>query len=169
MTKAFLLALLLLSPTAFAKGTQPEDLLKGKIIISEKSLPTHWTSVPAYVSQLKGLSKDTFWYDKKSGKLTVQYAAFFAQPVMDVQVDLVIYDITGGSHTQKVSTENFMRQGDRVLFNTVEFDKEDIEPNRKYLVTIQSRRRIIASTQFILRAEGHHYSGKVTFSDDDTK
>jgi hypothetical protein len=154
---------------AIAKGPVPEDYLKGKIIISDKRLPTSWNSVSSYVSQLKGLNKGTMWYDKKSGKLTVQYAAFFSQPVNDVQVMLVLYDITGGSHQQKVSTEQFMNRGDRVLFNSVVFDKEDIEGNRKYLMTIEDRRRVIASGTFILREEGPKYSGKVNFSDEETK
>jgi hypothetical protein len=167
---AFSLAALLFGlPAAIAKGPAPEDFLKGKIIISNKPIPTRWTSVSAYVSQLKGLAKETMWYDKKTGKLTVQYAAFFSQPVQDVQVNLVLYDITAGAHTMKVSTENFMTRGDRVLFNSVEFDKEDIEGNRKYMMTIEDRRRVIASGTFILREEGPHYSGKVTFSDDEAK
>ncbi len=159
--------LLVLAPAALAKGPAPEDFLKGKIIISDKALPTHWSSVGSYVSQLKALNRGTLWYDKKTGKLTVQYAAFFARPVEDVQVNLVLYDVTNGQHTQKVSTENFMTKGDRVLFNSVVFDKEDIEGNKKYLITIEDRRRVIASGTFILRAEGPHYSGKVTFSDDE--
>jgi len=152
-----------------ARGPVPEDALKGRIIISDKPIPTRWSSVGAYVSQLKNLNKGTLWYDKKSGKLTVQYAAFFAKPVEDVQVNLVLYDITNGAHTQKVSTENFMQRGDRVLFNSVVFDKEDIEGNKKYMMTIEDRRRVIASGTFILREEGPHYSGKVTFSDDEAK
>jgi hypothetical protein len=168
--KRMVALLLLLAPVvSFAKGPAPEDFLKGKIIISDKPLPTRWSSVSSYVSQMKGMAKSTLWYDKKSGKLTLQYAAFFAQPVNDVQVNLVLYDITGGAHTQKVSTENFMTKGDRVLFNSVVFDKEDIEGNRKYMMTIEDRRRVIASGTFILRVEGPHYSGKVTFSDEETQ
>lgn len=169
-TLAAALAMVLLTGSAaFAKGPVPEDALKGKIIISDKPLPTRWSSVGAYVAQLKGLNKGTLWYDKKSGKLTIQYAAFFAKPVDDVQVNLVLFDVTNGAHTQKVSTENFMNRGDRVLFNSVVFDKEDIEGNKKYLLTIQDRGRVIASGTFILREEGPKYSGKVTFSDDETK
>jgi hypothetical protein len=155
--------------SAFAKGPVPEDYLKGRIIISDKPLPTRWSSVGSYVSTLKGMNRGTIWYDKKSGKVTIQYAAFFAKPVEDVQVNLVLYDITGGQHTQKVSTENFMTRGDRVLFNSVVFDKEDIEGNKKYMMTIEDRRRVIASGTFILREEGPHYSGKVTFSEDEAK
>ncbi|HZS36295.1 MAG TPA: hypothetical protein VFF06_05685 [Polyangia bacterium] len=166
-TVAVVLAVLALP--VLAKGPVPEDYLKGRIIISDKPLPTRWSSVSSFVSTLKNLNKGTLWYDKKSGKLTVQYAAFFAKPVEDVQVNLVLYDITNGAHTQKVSTENFMTRGDRVLFNSVVFDKEDIEGNKKYMMTIEDRRRVIASGTFILREEGPHYSGKVTFSDDETK
>jgi hypothetical protein len=154
---------------ASAKGPAPEDILKGRIIISDKRLPTSWTSVSSYVSQIKGMNRGTLWYDKKTGKLTVQYAAFFAQPVNDVQVTLFLYDITSGTHQQKTSTEQFMNRGERVLFNSVEFDKEDIEGNKKYLMTLNWRNHIIASGTFILREEGPHYSGKVTFTDDDTK
>ena len=40
---------------------------------------------------------------------------------------------------------------------------------RTYLMTIEDRRRVIASGTFILREEGPHYSGKVEFSDSETK
>lgn len=161
-----LFVLLTLAPIAQARSA-PEDLLKGRIIISDKPLPMHWRSVSSYVAQLKALNRGTIWYDKKTGKVTVQYAAFFAHPVDDVQVTLNIYDITRGAHTQKVSTDNFMNRGDRVLFNSMTLDKQDIEGNRKYLITIETRGRIIATGTFILRMEGPHYSGKVTFSDDE--
>jgi hypothetical protein len=164
-------AVVLLPVLAHAKkgGPVPEDFLKGRIIISDKGLPTHWSSVSSYVAQLKSLNRESMWYDKKTGKLTVQYAAFFAKPVEDIQVELVLYDITNGAHDRKVTTENFMTRGDRVLFNSVVFDKEDIEGNKKYMMTIEDRRRVIASGTFILRMEGPHYSGKVEFTDEETK
>jgi hypothetical protein len=160
---------LALSSHAFAKGPVPEDMLRGRIIISDRRLPTSWNSATAYVSQLKGLNKSTLWYDKKTNKLKIEYAAFFAKPVNDVQVDLVIYDITGGANKQKAATEQFMTRGERVLFNSVTFDNEDFEMNKKYRLVIQSRHVAIASGEFILRGEGPHYSGKVTFSEDEAK
>jgi hypothetical protein len=169
MKKLVLAACVLAGATVFAKGPVPEDYLKGRIIISDRSFPMSWTSVSSYVSTIKNMNKGTLWYDKKTGKLTLQYAAFFSQPVNDVQVMLNLIDITGGAHTQKVQTEQFMQQGKRVLFNSVVFDKEDIEGNKKYMITITDRGRVIASGTFILREEGPHYSGKVTFTDDDTK
>ncbi len=157
---------------AQAKGTQPEDILKGQLIISDHPFPTSWTSAGAYASKIKSLNKSSIFYDKKTGKTQVYYAAFFAQPVNDVQVNFVIYDITGGARLKKGSWEAFLgRKGDRVLFNNsgVELDKEDLEMNKKYMFAIESARKIIASGQVILRGEGPHYSGKVEFSDDEVK
>src|SRR5207247_5828133 len=69
--------------SASAKGQAPEDLLAGKIIISDQKLPMRWSSVGSYVSQLKGMNKGTLWYDKKTGKVRIEYAAFFSKPLDD--------------------------------------------------------------------------------------
>jgi hypothetical protein len=169
--KSLLLAsvLSLVAAPAFARGAQPEDLLQGKLIISDQALPLSWNSVGAYVAKLKGMNKGTIWYDKKTGKVTLQYAAFFGKPVNDVQVELKIYDITDGRRDFKNSTENFIRRGDRVLFNSATFDKEDYPMNRKYRITVESRGQILATGDIILRGEGEKFSGKVTFTDDETK
>jgi hypothetical protein len=166
----FALALaVLLGPAVVRAKQAPEDFLKGRVIMSDKPLPMNWNSVGSYVAQLKSLNKSTLWYDKKTGKVTVQYAAFFAQPINDVQVDLVIYDVTNGAHSQKISTETFLNRGDRVQFNSVTLDKQDLEGNRKYLFAVEYRHRLIASNVFTLRMENEHYSGKVSFSDEETK
>ena len=91
-------------------------------------------------------------------------------PWEDVQVQLILHDVTDkGPAMQKVETEQFMQRGDRVLFNSVVFDKEDIDANRKYTMTIKERGKPIAIGNFTLRAEGPHYSGKVEFTDEETK
>ena len=162
-------ALSLAAAAAFAKGQMPEDYLKGQIIISDRRLPTRWTSVPSYVTQLKGMNRGTLWYDKKTNKLKIEYAAFFADPLNDVQVDLRIYDITGGRKELRSSAEQFMNRGDRALFNSVTFESEDFEMNKKYLFVIENRRRVLASGAFILRGEGPHYSGKVTFTEEEAR
>jgi hypothetical protein len=104
--------------------------------------------------------------------LTVYYAAFFKDPVNDVQVNFVIYDITNGPNAKvkKGAWEAFLgRKGERAMFNSVEIDKEDIEMNKKYLFAIESKSRIIAKGEITLRGELPKYSGKVEFSEEDTK
>ncbi len=169
----WLLALgVLLAPQTLVAGGKPEDLLKGQLLISDSSFPLKWTSPGEYASRLKKLHKSSLFYDKKTGKLTIYYAAFFAQPVNDVQVNFVIYDITSGANAKvkKGAWEAFLgRKGERAIFNSVELDKEDIEMNKKYLFAIESGRQIIAKGELTLRGEPPKYSGKVEFSEEDTK
>ena len=163
---------LLVLPGTLRAAAKPEDILKGQLIISDSSFPLKWTSAAEYASRLKKLHKSSLFYDKKTGKLTIYYAAFFAQPVNDVQVNFVIYDITDGANAKakKGAWEAFLgRKGERAIFNSVELDKEDIEMNKKYLFAIESRRVIIAKGEVTLRGEAPKYSGKVDFSEEDTK
>ena len=153
-------------------GGAPEDILKGQLIINDSSIPTRWTSPSAYASQLKNLHKKYVTYDKKTGKVQVYYAAFFAKPVNDVQVNFVIYDITDGLATKskKGSWEAFMgRKGERVLFNSVELNKEELEMNKKYLFTIEHKSVILAKSELIVKGEAPKYSGKVDFNEDEAK
>ncbi len=162
----------LLPYAAHAKGGAPEDILKGQLFISDSSFPTKWSSVGEFVSRVKKNHKTSLTYDKKTKKLQVYYAAFFAQPVDDIQVNFAIYDITNGlaGKVKKGAWEAFMgRKGERVLFNSVELDQEDIEMNKKYLFAIERRGTILARGDVILRGEAPKYSGKVDFSDEDTK
>lgn len=171
LLRAMALCLLLL-PSALLAGKAPEDLLQGSLLISDSSFPLKWTSPGEYASRLKKLHKSSLNYDKKTGKLTVYYAAFFQYPVNDVQVNFVIYDITSGANAKvkKGAWEAFLgRKGERAIFNSVELDKEDIEMNKKYLFAIESGRQIIAKGELTLRGEPPKYSGKVEFSEEDTK
>lgn len=155
-----------------AAGKTPEDILQGTMIISDSSLPTKWSSPAAYAAQLKKLHKSSLFYDKKTGKIQIYYAAFFAQPVNDVQVNFVIYDITNGvaNKLKKGAWEAFLgRKGERVLFNSVELDKEDVEMNKKYMFAIERGGKIIAKSEMTLRGEAPKYSGKVEFTEEETK
>lgn len=159
-------------PLAHAKGGAPEDILKGQLFISDSSFPTRWSSVGDFVSRVKKNHKTSLTYDKKTKKLQVYYAAFFAQPVDDYQVNFAIYDITNGmpNKVKKGSWEAFMgKKGERVLFNSVELDQEDIEMNKKYMFAIERRGSILAKGELILRGEAPKYSGKVDFSEEESK
>ncbi len=159
-------------PTDAFAGKLPEDILQGQMIISDSSLPTKWSSPAAYAAQLKKLHKKSVVYDKKTGKVQIYYAAFFALPVNDIQVNFVIYDITGGvaNKSKKGAWEAFLgRKGERVLFNSVELDKEDVEMNKKYLFAIERGGKIIAKAEMMVLGEAPKYSGKVEFDEDEAK
>lgn len=157
-------------PAASAKGAMPEDILKGGLFISDSSFPTKWTSPQAFAAQVKKQHKNSLTYDKKTGKVQVYYAAFFAQPVNDIQVNFVIYDVTANPRVKKGSWEAFLgRKGERALFNSVELDKEDIEMNKKYMFAVEYKGKILASGQIIILGEKPKFSGKVDFNEEDTK
>lgn len=168
---------------ALAAGKMPEDLLAGQLIVSESSFPTRWTSAAAFASECKKKHKQKLHFAKKTENkksiwpnLQIYYAAFFKDPVNDVEVRFVLYDITNGlgAKAKKGSWEAFLnKKGDRVLFNSVELEKEDLfgdDTNpRKYLFAIEFRGKILAKTEILLTAEPEKFSGKVEFSDDETK
>lgn len=168
---------------ALAGGKMPEDLLAGQLIVSESSFPTRWTSAAAFAAECKKKHKAKLHFAKKTENkksiwpnLQIYYAAFFQQPVNDVEVRFVLYDITNGigSKAKKGSWEAFLnKKGDRVLFNSVELEKEDLfgdDTNpRKYLFAIEFRGKILAKTEITLTAEPEKFSGKVEFSDEETK
>ncbi len=170
--RGFVVGALLCLPGLADAAQMPEDLLKGKLIVSTESLPTKWTSAGQFAARLKSLHKSSVTYDKKTGKVEIYYAGFFAAPVPDVQVNFVIYDITdkAAGKAKKGSWEAFLgHRGDRVIFNRVELDKDDLEMNKKYLLAIEFRGKIIAQSELTVRGEGPKYSGKVEFTEEDAK
>ena len=58
---------------------------------------------------------------------------------------------------------------DAMLFNSIEFDKEDFEMNKKYRLVVQYRGKSLAFTDITLRGEGPKYSGKVEFTEEEAK
>ncbi|MFO0574537.1 MAG: hypothetical protein U1A78_11095 [Polyangia bacterium] len=168
---------------ALAGGKMPEDILAGQLIVSDSSFPTRWTSAAAFASECKKKHKAKLHFAKKTENkksiwpnVQIYYAAFFSKPVNDVEVRFVLYDITNGlgAKVKKGSWEAFLnKKGDRVLFNSVELDKEDLfgdDTNpRKYQFAIEHRGQILAKTELTLTAEPEKFSGKVEFSDEETK
>jgi hypothetical protein len=168
---------------AAAAGKMPEDILAGQLIISDSRFPSSWTSAASFAAACKNKNKRSFHFAIKAEQkkyiyppVQIYYAAFFPKPVNDVEVKFVLYDITNGiqNKAKKGAWEAFLnKKGDRVIFNSVELDKEDLlgedSATKKYLVTIEHRSVILAKTELILTADREPRSGKVEFSDDDTK
>jgi hypothetical protein len=101
---------------------------------------------------------------------SVEYIAFFAQPLNDNEVSLKFFDITGGTHRYVAGDQQYTRdKNTRTLASNILVSKPNFETNKRYMMTIESRRRVIASTTFWLRGKGANYSGKVEFSDEEVK
>ena len=171
-----LLPLLCLSPgRARAWAAKPEDVFKGRIILTKERLPTQFPSAGAFIAAVRKAQIDRVWpkEEKKNPDDTVwfvEYIAFFAKPLNDNEVNLKFWEVGGGSQRFVAGDEQYTRdKNTRVFAANIRLGKPEFEENKKYLMTMESGRRVIASTTFWLRGKGPNYSGKVEFSDDEAK
>ena len=68
-----------------AKAAKPEDVFKGKIIITKRRLPMKFSSPGAFVSALQGAKTDkinpTEEKGPEQGTWDIEYIGLFAQPL----------------------------------------------------------------------------------------
>ena len=169
---AFALALAL--PVGSASAAKPEDVFKGKIIITKKRLPLKFSSQGAFVSALQSAKTDKIWpseeKDADTGVWDIEYIGFFAQPLNDSEIQIKFFDITGGGKRYVAGDPQYTREkGSRVFGSSIKLAKPEFDVRKHYMMTMESRGRVIASTSFWLLGKGANYSGKVEFSDADTK
>lgn len=160
--------------TLFARAAEaqkgPEKVFAGKVMVSDKKYPSYAKSVGAYISQIKKQSKSNFWEDKTKGSWKIYFAAFFKQPLSDIEVIVKLYDIGSASRTMIASFEQFVDQrGQRALLSQFTLERKHVGVNRQVLMQIEVQGRVVASGKFKILGEEERHSGKVDFSDEDTK
>ena len=158
-------------PTAAAK---PEDVFKGKIIITKNRLPMHFSSPGGFVSALQKGKIDKIWPTEEKGDdkgtWDLEYLAFFAQPLDDSEIQVKFYDITHGGKKYVAGDPQYTRErGSRIFGSSIQLAKPEFDVRKRYMMTIESKGRVIATTSFWLLGKGANYSGKVEFSDADTR
>ena len=159
---------------AAALAAKPEDVFKGKIIITKGRLPMRFSSPGAFVAALQKNRIEKIWPTEEKGPeqgvWNVEYIAFFAQPLNDNEIQVKFYDITGGEKRFVAGDPQYTRgKGSRIFGSSIQLAKPEFDVRKHYLMTVESRSRIIASTQFWLLGKGANYSGKVEFSDAEAK
>ena len=158
---------------ATAAGNKPEDVFKGKVIVTANRLPLKFPSAQAFIAALNRAKTDRIWPKEEKGDnatWSLEYIAFFASPLNDNEVNVKFYEITGGGQRYVAGDEQMTRErGTRIFASNITLGTPEFEVNKKYYMTVESGRRIIAATTFWLRGKGPNYSGKVEFSDEETK
>lgn len=157
-----------------AQAGKPEDVFKGKIIITKDRLPMRFSSPGAFVSAIQSKKIDKIWpVEEKNadhGVWKLEYIAFFARPLDDNEIQLKFFDITHGEKKFVAADPQYTREkGSRIFGSSIELAKPDFDVNKHYMMNMYSRGQVIATTSFWLRGKGANYSGKVEFSDDDAK
>jgi hypothetical protein len=160
--------------TVFAGAAEaqkgPEKTFGGKIMVSDKKYPSYAKSVSAYVSQIRKQSKTQFWEDKTKQNWKIYFAAFFKRPLNDIEIIIKLYDVGGGSRTLLASFEQFLDQrGQRALLSNFTLERKHVGVNKHVLMVVEVQGQTVASGKFKILGEEERYTGKVDFSDDDTK
>jgi hypothetical protein len=160
--------------TVFARAAEaqkgPEKVFGGKIMVSDKKYPSYAKSVPAYISQIKKQSKTKFWEDKAKQNWKIHFAAFFKRPLNDIEIVVKLYDVGGGSRTLLASFEQFLDQrGQNALLSNFTLERKHVGVNKHVLMVVEVQGRTVATGKFDILGEEERYTGKVDFSDEDTK
>ena len=167
------LAFLVLAFARPSEAAKPEDVFKGKIIITKNRLPMKFSSQGAFISALQKGKIDKIQPTEEkgeTGKWNIEYIAFFAQPLDDSEIQVKFFDITGGDKKYVAGDPQMTREkGSRIFGASIELAKPEFDVRKHYMMTIESRGRTLASTTFWLLGKGANYSGKVEFSDAEAK
>ena len=163
----------LLSLAGSAHAAKPEDLFKGRIIITANRLPTRFASSNAFVAALRSQNIDKVWPKEEKGNdyavWKLEYIAFFAQPLNDNEITVKFWETFPGRRYVAGDEQYIREKGSRIFASSIELAKPDFEVNKKYSMTIERGGRVLARTEFWLRGKGPNYSGKVELTDEEAK
>lgn len=157
-----------------AQAAKPEDVFKGRIIITDRRLPSHFSSQGAFIQAVRRASIEKVWPVEEKGNdhavWKLEYIAFFARPLNDNEITLKFWELGMGSPRFVAGDEQYTRErGSRIFSAAITLAKPEFDTNKRYRMTIESGRRLLAETTFWLRGKGPKYSGTVEFTDEEAR
>ncbi len=159
--------------TAQARSRQGavERAYRGKVVILKKAPPMSFSNQGLWMRFLRVNKTVHIWpKDKKKGTWKFEFMAFFNRALNDLEVKIKFYDVTESKRFVAADTFYTPERGQSILSSNVVVEKPEFAPNRKYLMEVVSARgSLLSSTTFWLRGQEEVYSGRVTFSDDETR
>ncbi len=160
------LLLSLVATNAFAGD--PNQVFKGKIMTSSKRYPLSAKSKDAYIAAVRKQSSSTFQEDKEKKQWKIYFAAFLSVPLNDVEYMIKFYDVTSGPQLLLGASEAFNdSRGQKTIVSNIVLDKKGFGVNKRILMTIENKGKILASTRFKILGEGERFTGKVNFSEEE--
>jgi hypothetical protein len=153
-----------------ARAENPNQAFNGRIIMSGKRFPTQAKSPTAYTAAIRKQSTMNFYEDKAKHQWKIYFAGFLKAKLDDVEYVIKLYELSGRSQQLLVSFDQFTdERGQQTILSNMTLDKKQVGVNKELLMTMESKGKVLASGRFKILGEGERYTGKVDFSDDDTK
>ncbi|ACY16220.1 hypothetical protein [Haliangium ochraceum] len=154
--------------TFAAPSTSLADPFDGDIITSHKRIPTSAKSKKAYFAKLRKANSKKFRENKEKQEWKIYFAAFFRRPLNDLEVTIKLYDVTDKQKHMKGNFEQYLEgRGQKSLISYIKLDRETFGVNRKILMTVENRGRVLAKTTFEIQGEVERYSGQADFTDEE--
>src|SRR5215475_7677031 len=126
-------SLLLVSAVALAK--KPEDVFGGRILVSDQPYPTSARSADAFISAVKRQSRDRLQEDKEAKEWRFFFAAFFRQPINDLEINIRVFDVTKGERLVLSFEQYLPERGQRAYLSQLTFKRgdgsSDFDPNSR--------------------------------------
>jgi len=164
-----LVAVLGLAADGHAKTT-PEKVFAGKVLLSDKRFPLSARSPSAYIAKLRKQSKTNFKEDRENHQWKINFAAFFRHPLNDVELKVRIYDLSGGDKQFLAAFDQYLdERGQKSFISSMILKRSQFGVNKQLMITLESHGNVLAAGRFRILGEAEHHSGKVDFSDEDTK
>jgi hypothetical protein len=161
------LAFVLVAGGGTAHADKVSKKFGGQVLLSDKKFPSKAKSPAAYISKLNKQKKAKFWENKETKEWHLYFAAFFKSPLADPEYTIKFVDDRG----QLIGTpfEQYSESGETSLLSDITLDRKTFGVNKRIMIVIEQGGRKIAAGKFQILGEAEHYSGKVDFSEDDTK
>ena len=165
LISSVLLITMLVAPV---RAGDPNQVFRGKIMLSNKRFPLSAKSKDAYISAVRKQSSTNFQENKTNGTWKIHFAAFLSKPLNDVEYVIKFYEIGGGGQQLLGASEAFNdERGQKTIVSNITLEKKAFGVNKQLLMTIENRGSVLASARFKILGEGERFTGKVNFSEDE--
>ena len=163
------LLLIMLAGSSAIAG-DPNQVFKGKIMLSTKRFPLSAKSKDAYISQVRKQSTSNFQENRENGTWKIYFAAFLSKPLNDVEYVIKFYEIGRGTQSLLGASEAFNdERGQKTIVSNITLEKKSFGVNKQLMMTIENKGMVLASARFKILGEGERFSGKVQFSEEEAQ
>ena len=153
-----------------ALAGDPNQVFKGKIMLSTKRYPQTSKSKDAYISAVRKQSGTNFQENKENHTWKIYFAAFLKAPLDDVEYMIKFYEIGRGGNQLLGASEAFNdERGQKTIVSNITLDKKGFGVNKELMMTIENKGKVLASGRFKILGQGEKFTGKVNFSEDEAQ